>query len=147
MKKGFFISFLCLLQILVAKTTPAEYWIGLDTNEKIAFINGAYGTITAMKTHHAQEVKKQYSQHPGWVEPYYIERFYEILDEHLCQAVGYDLTTISRHMDSLYSGSDNVNIPLIEALRIVSLSQDGEQRKADLLLLKSQRKYSHTNPK
>lgn len=141
------ILFLLMCQVSIAKTTPADYWNSLDQSDKIAFVNGAYGAISSMKAHHLREVKKQYNQQPGWIEPYYIERFYEIVDEHLSQNVGYDLVLITRHMDALYAGYDNSNISLIEALRIVSLSQDDEQKKADLLLLKAQRKFLHPLPK
>jgi hypothetical protein len=44
-------------------------------------------------------------------------------------------------MDAFYVNSDNYNIPVMEALRIVSLMQDGERKKANLRLLKAQRKY------
>jgi hypothetical protein len=44
-------------------------------------------------------------------------------------------------MDALYSNYDNRNIPLVKAIRIVSVDQDGEREKANLLLLKAQRKY------
>lgn len=142
MRKFFFILILLAMNILSAQSTPADYWKGLSQDEKVAFVNGAYGTLSAIKSHHQQEVKKQYNQQLGWVEPYYIERFYEILDEHISQNAGYNLIIITRHMDSLYEGYDNVNIPLIEALRIVSLAQDEDHEKANLLLLKAQRKYS-----
>ena len=36
----------------------------------------------------------------------------------------------------------NRNIPLIEAVRIVSVAQDDEPQKADLILLRAQKKYS-----
>ncbi len=142
MKKIILIFCFLFVQIINANSTPASYWKGLSLDEKIAFVNGAYGMVSAVKTHHQQEVKKQYNQQPGWIKPYYIERYYDILNEHRSETVGYNLIIITRHLDSLYAGYDNVNIPLIEALRIVSLAQDDQQHKADLLLLKAQRKYS-----
>ena len=45
-------------------------------------------------------------------------------------------------MDAFYTNSDNLNIPLFEALRVVSLVQDGEQKTANLRLLRSQYKYN-----
>ena len=45
-------------------------------------------------------------------------------------------------MDAFYSNSDNIKIPVMESLRIVSLIQDGERDKANLRLLKAQRKYN-----
>ena len=59
--------------------TPAMYWQSLEMKEKSEFINGVYAGGAKLKYHHKQEVKKQYNQDPSWVEPYYIERFYEIL--------------------------------------------------------------------
>jgi hypothetical protein len=56
--------------------------------------------------------------------------------------VGYNLKIIALHMDAFYTNSDNLNIPLFEALRVVSLVQDGEQKTANLRLLRSQYKYN-----
>jgi len=127
--------------ITAQKTTPAEYWTKLTMGEKVAFINGAYAAGAKLKYHHQQEVRKQYKQDPNWVEPYYIERFYEIVDEHRSKKVGYHIEMIAKAMDAFYSNYDNTLIPVMEALRIVSLNQDGKREKANLYLLQAQRKY------
>ena len=44
-------------------------------------------------------------------------------------------------MDALYANSDNLNIPIMEAIKVVSLMQDGDREKANLRLLQLQRKY------
>lgn len=121
--------------------TPAQYWLGLSLEEKMAFINGSYSTAVILKHHHRQEVKKQYQQDPNWVEPYYIQRFYEIVDEYRSREVDYDITIIAGALDALYSNYDNTRIPLLEALRVVSLDQDGKRGKANLYLLRAQKKY------
>ena len=120
---------------------PAEFWNQYDNNQKIAFINGAYGAISKLKSHHKIEVKKQYLSYKNWVQPYYIERFYEISDEYISEKVGYDLSLIASHMDAFYSNSDNFNIPVMDALRVVSLVQDNENKKANIRLLRYQQKY------
>jgi len=121
--------------------SPAEYWKSLELKEKRAFINGAYSAFVIIKKHHKQEVKKQFIQDINWVEPYYIERFYEILDEHRSKKVLYRIEIIAQALDAFYSNYDNENIPLMEALRIVSLTQDNKYKKADLYLIKAQRLY------
>ena len=123
--------------------SPSTYWTSLKKNEKIAFINGVYSASAKVKYHHKQEVKKQYNQDPNWVEPYYIERFYEILDEHRSKKIGYNVDIVADAMDAFYSNYDNMLIPLLEALRIVSLAQDGKTEKADLYLLKAQKRYKY----
>ena len=45
------------------------------------------------------------------------------------------------HLDAFYTNSDNLNIPIMEALRIVSLIQDGEQKTANVRLLRAQQRY------
>ena len=120
---------------------PAEFWNQYDKDQKIAFINGAYGAISKIKSHHKLEVKKQYLNYKNLVQPYYIERFYEISDEYISEKVGYDLSLIASHMDAFYSNSDNFNIPVMDALRVVSLVQDNENKKANLRLLRYQQKY------
>jgi len=48
---------------------------------------------------------------------------------------------IAKAMDAFYSNYDNTVIPLLEGLRIVSLAQDGQTEKADIYLLKAQKRY------
>ena len=137
----FFIFFSFL--IFGQQRPPAEFWNQYSKDQKIAFINGAYGAISKLKYHHKLEVKKQYLNYKNWVQPYYIERYYEISDEYISEKVGYDLSLIASHMDAFYSNSDNYNIPVLEALRVVSLVQDGENKKANIRLLRYQQKYQN----
>ena len=141
MKNIILLWFTTFITIYGQNSTPAEFWIGYAQEEKIAFINGAYGTVAKLKAHHKTEVRKQYMHDDNWVEPYYIERFYQIADEYLANEIGYNLKIIALHMDAFYSNSDNLNIPVMEALRIVSLMQDGENRTANTRLLRAQQKY------
>ena len=122
--------------------TPVKFWNSYSNNEKIAFINGVYGTVEKLKAHHQVEVKKQYARDDNWVRPYYIERFYDIANEYRSGEVGYNLTIVASHMDAFYTNSDNFNIPVLEALRIVSLIQDGNSKLANLRLIKAQQKYN-----
>ena len=142
MKKVILLWFAILVTIYGQNSAPAEFWIGYSQEEKIAFINGAYGTVAKLKAHHKTEVRKQYMHDDNWVEPYYIERFYQIADEYLANEIGYNLKIIALHMDAFYSNSDNLNIPVMEALRIVSLMQDGENRTANTRLLRAQQKHN-----
>ena len=138
----FRLLFFLLISILWAQdTTPADFWNSYSQEEKIAFINGAYGAIAKMKAHHKTEVRKQFLHEENFVEPYYIERFYDISDEYRSQEVGYNLKIIALHMDAFYTNSDNLKIPVLEALRVVSLMQDGEQKTANVRLLRAQQKY------
>ena len=121
--------------------TPAMYWETLALNEKVSFINGVYSAGAKFKYHHKQETKKQYMEDANWVEPYYIERFYEIIDEHRSIKAGYQINLIAEALNAFYSNYDNTMIPLLEALRIVSLAQDGKTEKADIYLLKAQKRY------
>lgn len=139
MKQIIIIFFISLL--IGQDIRPSEFWNQYDQKEKIAFVNGAYGAIAKLKAHHQAEVRKQYLHDDNWVQPYYIERYYDIADEYLSQEVGYNIKIISMHLDAFYTNSDNLNIPIMEALRIVSLIQDGEQKTANVRLLQAQQKY------
>ena len=99
-----------------------------------------YATGAKLKYHHKQEIKKQYNQNPFWVEPYYVERFYEIIDEHRSKKAGYDVALISKALDAFYSNYDNTQIPLLEGLRIVSLAQDGKVEKSRSIFAQSSEK-------
>lgn len=137
------ITLFLFLAILIGQDIkPSEFWKQYDQKEKIAFINGAYGATAKLKAHHKSEVRKQYLHDDNWVEPYYIERFYDIADEYLSQEVGYNIKIIAMHLDAFYTNSDNLNIPVMEALRVVSLMQDGEQKTANARLLRAQQKYN-----
>ena len=61
-------------------------------------------------------MRKQYLHDDNWVEPYYIERYYDITDEYLSKEVGYNIKIIALHLDAFYTNSDNLNIPIMEAL-------------------------------
>jgi hypothetical protein len=134
-----------LVQILFSqvelKKSPSSFWISLSNKEKISFINGTYSALSVLKKKHKDEVAKQYLHDKNWIQPYYIDRYYSIIDEYHSEQVGYDLKIIALHMDALYANSDNLNIPIMEAIKVVSLMQDGDREKANLRLLQLQRKY------
>ena len=136
----FTVSFI-FCQVSTQNQLSINFWTGLSEPEKISFVNGAYGTISLLKKHHQHEVRKQYLHDENWVQPYYIERFYDIADEYRSEEAGYNLKIIIMHMNAFYSNSDNVKIPILEAMRIVSLMQDGYRDKANIRLLQAQRKY------
>ena len=136
----FTVSFI-FCQVSTQKQLSINFWTGLSEPEKISFVNGAYGTISLLKKHHQHEVRKQYLHDKNWVQPYYIERFYDIADEYRSEEAGYNLKIIVLHMNAFYSNSDNIKIPILEAMRIVSLMQDGYRDKANIRLLQAQRKY------
>ena len=138
------VVFMCLFYIsgqTANKILPSDFWSSLSESEKISFVNGAYGAISLLKKSHKDEVAKQYLHDKNWIQPYYIERFYDIADEYLSEEAGYNLSIIVMHMDALYANSDNHKIPVLEAMRVVSLMQDGLRDKANLRLLQLQRKY------
>ena len=134
-----------LVQVLFSqvelKQSPSRLWISLSNKEKISFINGTYSALSVLKKKHKDEVAKQYLHDKNWIQPYYIDRYYSIIDEYHSEQVGYDLKIIALHMDALYANSDNLNIPIMEAIKVVSLMQDGDREKANLRLLQLQRKY------
>tara|TARA_B100000470_G_C19470706_1_gene249999 strand:- start:16 stop:450 length:435 start_codon:yes stop_codon:yes gene_type:complete len=136
----FTVSFI-FCQVSTQNQLSIDFWTGLSEPEKISFVNGAYGTISLLKKHHQHEVRKQYLHDKNWVQPYYIERFYDIADEYRSEEAGYNLKIIVMHMNAFYSNSDNIKIPILEAMRIVSLMQDGYRDKANIRLLQAQRKY------
>ena len=142
--KLFLIIFI-LVQVLFSqvelKQSPSSFWISLSNKEKISFINGTYSALSVLKKKHKDEVAKQYLHDKNWIQPYYIDRYYSIIDEYYSEQVGYDLKIIALHMDALYANSDNLNIPIMEAIKVVSLMQDGDREKANLRLLQLQRKY------
>ena len=135
----FTVSFI-FCQVSTQNQLSIDFWTGLSEPEKNSFVNGAYGTISLLKKHHQHEVRKQYLHDKNWVQPYYIERFYDIADEYRSEEAGYNLKIIIMHMNAFYSNSDNVKIPILEAMRIVSLMQDGYCDKANIRLLQAQRK-------
>ena len=138
------VVFMCFLNMngqTANQILPSDFWSSLSEPEKLSFVNGAYGAISLLKRSHKDEVAKQYLHDKNWIQPYYIERFYDIADEYLSEEAGYNLSIIVMHMDALYANSDNHKIPVLEAMRIVSLIQDGLRDKANLRLLQLQRKY------
>ena len=121
--------------------TPSHFWQSLTDAEKVSFVNGAYSATSAMKMHHQRQVKEQYIGNDNWIQPYYIDRYYEIVDEHISTNVEGHIDIIAKAMDAFYSNSDNANISVMEAIRIVSMVQDEKDKKANLYLIKAQKKY------
>lgn len=128
-------------QSSVKNEYPSSFWLSLSAKEKISFVNGAYSAMSVLKNEHKKEVAKQYLHDKNWIEPYYIERYYSVIEEYHSEKVGYDIQIITMHMDAFYANSDNLNIPIMDALKVVSLIQDGMREKANLRLLQLQRKY------
>ena len=60
MKKGIFICLMVQCLYSQSKISPADFWNSYSQEEKIAFINGAYGAVAKLKSHHKSEVKKQF---------------------------------------------------------------------------------------
>ena len=92
------VIFICLtVQCLYSqsKLSPADFWNSYSQEEKIAFINGAYGAVAKLKSHHKSEVKKQFMHNDNWVEPYFIEKFYNIADEYIAKDVGYNIKIVA----------------------------------------------------
>ena len=143
--KTIIFSILLSVNLLIGQAqstkSPSKFWSSLSLKEKISFVNGAYSALSVLKKKHKEEVAKQYLNDRNWIEPYYIERYYSLIDEYSSEFVGYDLQLITMHMDALYKNSDNINIPVLEAMKVVSLIQDGKRKKANLRLLQLQRKY------
>ena len=86
MKKVVVVVFMCFLNMngqTANKILPSDFWSSLSASEKLSFINGAYGAISLLKKNHKDEVAKQYLHDNNWIQPYYIERFYDITDEYL----------------------------------------------------------------
>ena len=135
------ILLLLLITLSAQERTPSDFWYGMNMEEKISFVNGVYAASSAIKSHHQHQVKEQYVGDDNWVRPYYIDRFYEIVDEHISKEVDSHLDIIVLAVDALYSNSDNANIPVVEAIRIVSMVQDGHDQKANLYLLKAQQRF------
>ena len=103
------VVFMCLLYMntqAANKILPSDFWSSLSESEKLSFVNGAYGAISLLKKSHKDEVAKQYLHDKNWIQPYYIERFYDIADEYLSSEAGYNLSIIVMHMDAL-GNSDN----------------------------------------
>ena len=128
-------------QSSVKNEYPSSFWLSLSAKEKISFVNGAYSALNVLKNEHKKEVAKQYLHDKNWIEPYYIERYYSVIEEYHSEEVGYDIHIITMHMDAFYANSDNLKIPIMDALKVVSLIQDGMRDKANLRLLQLQRKY------
>ena len=68
-------------------------------------------------------MKKQYFHNDNWDEPYYIDRFYNISDEYIAKKIGYNIKVVALHIDA-FMQLDNAKIPIMQAVRIVSLIQD-----------------------
>ena len=97
--------------------------------------------MSVLKNEHKKEVAKQYLHDKNWIEPYYIERYYSVIEEYHSEKVGYDIQIITMHMDAFYANSDNSKYPNHGCSKSSLLNSRWNERKANLRLLQLQRKY------
>ncbi|MBC8174271.1 MAG: hypothetical protein H8E82_01245 [Candidatus Marinimicrobia bacterium] len=134
-----FILLFMIIPLTAQNQYESDFWLSLDMKEKVIFLQGVYKGLTKGLVVMENEVKRQEANDPFWRSPFVLENSAATLNEYFSEKIGYDYEQIAVLLDLFYSNSDNTHIDLMYALRVIMLHQDGEQHRANELLLIKQK--------
>lgn len=115
-------------------------WTRWEESRKIAYLGGFYAGLKADAAIFGQAerdhpFRKSVERNPASVDRYKSER-----REFYARKLKYDFNMIRKLLDVFYTDPDNLLIPVPEAIRIITLREDGNSERADFLLLRERRK-------
>ena len=112
-------------------------WISMKKNEKLLFLEGFFVSQITLNKYLQDAVKYDSSGDPYWQKPFVLVMYEQNLKEFSSSKIGIDTIKISDYLDAFYQDSQNMKIPLVEAIRIISLRADGNIERADWFTLKN----------
>lgn len=120
-------------------------WTRWEEGPKIAYLAGFYAGLKADAAIFGQAerdhpLRKPTERNPASVERYKVER-----REYYARSLKYDFKMICKLLDVFYTDPDNLLIPVPEAIRIITLREDGNHERADFLLMRERRKALEGN--
>ena len=140
-KIALFIFFI-ISQILPGQPdSDREFWQSLNEQEKVIFLQGIYAGLSKGLDVIGEEAARQKARDPFWTPPFALENSTNRLKEYYSEKIGFDYTTIAKLLDAFYSNPDNAHIDILYALRVLMLYQNGQQRRANELLLLKQKEF------
>ena len=112
-------------------------WISMEKNEKLFFLEGFFVSQITLNKYLQDAIKYDSSGDPYWQKPFVLVMYEQNLKEFSSSKIGINTIKISDYLDAFYQDSQNIKIPIVEAIRIISLRADGNNERADWFILKN----------
>ena len=112
-------------------------WISMKKNEKLFFLEGFFVSQITLNKYLQDAIKYDSSGDPYWQKPFVLVMYEQNLKEFSSSKIGINTIKISDYLDAFYQDSKNIKIPIVEAIRIISLRADGNNERADWFILKN----------
>ena len=127
-------------------TINGRVWDQWDHDHKVLYLMGFYDGFKAHglvfnQAEHDHPLREPFSTPPSSVIRYKADR-----QEYYSRNLKLNYKAISDHVDIFYTDSDNLDIPVPEAIRIVALRDEGQTERADFLLKTERRKFLQGTP-
>ena len=112
-------------------------WISMKKNEKLFFLEGFFVSQITLNKYLQDAIKYDSSGDPYWQKPFVLVMYEQNLKEFSSSKIGINTIKISDYLDAFYQDSQNIKIPIVEAIRIISLRADGNNERAGWFILKN----------
>ena len=103
------------------------------------FLKGFYSSQLILNNHLKNAIQYESDGDPYWKKPFVLVIYEQNMKEFTSVKIGINTDELSDRLDAFYGELDNKIITVIEAIRIVCLRADGDNERADWLVLKSRR--------
>tara|TARA_Y100000590_G_scaffold430793_1_gene544858 strand:+ start:17124 stop:17582 length:459 start_codon:yes stop_codon:yes gene_type:complete len=115
------------------------FWSSLEDDKKVSFVQGYYtGLARGMKIL-KQEATRMRRQDKFWSPPFSHENSAKRMSEFFTDPMP-EYSEIAGMVDALYESPDNHHIVLETAIHILMLHHGGEEKRANTLLLREQKR-------
>jgi len=139
MKFLLFLSLFCFNVVISEENPNFSFWSELAFDQKTNFIKGYYlGLSRSLKTLQ-NEATRMRRQDKFWSPPFSHENSAKRMLEFFSDPMP-DYFEIVKMIDALYESSDNHHISIESSLHILMLHRSGKEKKANILLLREQKK-------
>lgn len=126
--------------LLAQRDITGRTWTRWEGDRKIAYLGGFYAGLKANDAIFRQAERDHPLRKPVERTPASVDRYKSERREYYARNLKYDFNMLRKLLDVFYTDSDNILIPVPEAIRIIVLREDGNHERADFLLLRERRK-------
>ncbi|MAJ43859.1 MAG: hypothetical protein CMF96_03815 [Candidatus Marinimicrobia bacterium] len=138
----FIISIIFLISIVFSNLNSkviGDEWQTWGKNEKEVFLNGFYSSLHTLNKYLEDAIKFDSAGDPYWEKPFVLVMYEQNLKEFSSIKIGPYMSEIIDRLDAFYQKQENIDIPVIEAIRIICLRADGQIERADWFVLQNRR--------
>ena len=116
-----------------------EDWKVFQKSEKEMFLKGFFSSQYTLNEHLENAIKYDSAGDPYWQKPFVLVMYEQNLKEFSSINIGLNIIEISDRLDAFYQNQENINISIVEGIRIICLRADGQIERADWFVLQNRR--------